>query len=112
VSDTNFASIIVFQLKGKGSTTRIHHSISTEWQGFTQIVQISPPPPAPNIPQNPDRLHNMILADYQEAAFSIAQKPTKVEGKYKMQAIAIETPHTRDGRMKHYFVKSEQIGFK
>jgi hypothetical protein len=54
----------------------------------------------------------MILADYQEAEFSIAQKPTKVEGKYKKQAIAIETPSTRDGHMKHYFVKSDQIGFK
>ena len=31
----------------------------------------------------------MILADYQEAEFSIAQKPTKVEGKYKKQAIAM-----------------------
>ncbi len=54
----------------------------------------------------------MILADHQEAEFSIAQKLTKVEGKYKKQAIAIETPPTKDGHVKHYFIKSEQIGFK
>lgn len=34
---------------------------------FTQIVQASPPPPAPNIPKNPDRLHDMFPADNQEA---------------------------------------------
>jgi hypothetical protein len=54
----------------------------------------------------------MIVADYQEAEFSVAQKPTKVKGKYKKQAIVIETTPTRDGRVKHYFIKSEQIGFK
>ncbi len=79
---------------------------------FTQIVQTSPPPPAPNIPQNLNRLHDMFLADNQEAEVSIAQKPEKVEGNHNKQAIAIETPLTRDRRVKHYFVKSEQIVLK
>jgi hypothetical protein len=80
---------------------------------FTQIVQTSPPPPAPNIPKNLNRLHDMFPADNHEAEVSIAQKPEKVEGNNNnKQAIAIETPLTRDGRVKHYFVKSEKIGFK
>ncbi len=29
---------------------------------FTQIVETSPPPPAPNIPKNPNRLHDMVSA--------------------------------------------------
>jgi hypothetical protein len=54
----------------------------------------------------------MFPADNQEAEVSIAQKPEKVEGNHNKQAIAIETPLTREGHVKHYFVKSEQIGFK
>ncbi len=49
----------------------------------------------------------MFLADNQEAEVSIAQKPEKVEGNYNKQAITIKTPLTRDGRVKHYFIKSE-----
>jgi hypothetical protein len=33
---------------------------------FTQIVQTPPPPPAPNIPKNPNRLHDMVSAYHQE----------------------------------------------
>jgi hypothetical protein len=55
----------------------------------------------------------------QEAEVSIAQKPAqrrqalqaKFEGNRSKQAVAIETP-PRDGRVKHYFIKSEQMGFK
>ncbi len=79
---------------------------------FTQIVQTSPPPPAPNIPKNPDRLLDMFPADNQEAEVSIAQKPDKVEGNHNKQAIAIETPLNRDERVKHYFITSEQFGLK
>jgi hypothetical protein len=89
---------------------------------FTQIVQTSPPPPAPNISNNPDRLqHDMFSASayQQEAEVSIAQKPAhrrqalqaKFKGNHSKQAAAIETP-LRDGRVKHYFIKSEQMGFK
>ncbi len=41
---------------------------------FTQIVHTLPPPPAPNIPQNPNRLHGMCPADNQEAEVSIGHK--------------------------------------
>jgi hypothetical protein len=54
----------------------------------------------------------MFPADNQEAEVSIAQKPEMVEDNHNKQAITIEIPLTRDGRVKHYFVKSEQIGFK
>ncbi len=54
----------------------------------------------------------MFLADNQEAEVSIAQKLGKVKGNHNKQAIAIKTPLTRDGCVKHYFIKSEQIGFK
>jgi hypothetical protein len=54
----------------------------------------------------------MFLADNQEVEVSIAQKPEKFEGNHNKQAIAIKTPLTRDRRVKHYFIKSEQIGFK
>ena len=54
----------------------------------------------------------MFPADNQEAEVSIAQKPEKVKGNNNKQTIAIETPLTRDGCVKHFFIKSEQIGFK
>ncbi len=79
---------------------------------FTQNIQTSPPPPVPNTPKNPGRLHDMFPADNREAEVSIAQKSEKIEGNHNKQAIAIETPLTRDRHVKHYFVKSEQIGFK
>ncbi len=54
----------------------------------------------------------------QEAEVSIAQKPAhrrqalqaKFKGNHSKQAVAIETP-LRDGHVKHYFIKSEQMGF-
>jgi hypothetical protein len=76
---------------------------------FTQIVQTSPPPPAPNIPKNPDKLHDMFPADNQEAEVSIAQKLEKVEGNRNKQAIAIETPLTRDGRVKHSSLNQSRL---
>ena len=92
---------------------------------FTQIVQTPPPPLAPNIPKNPNRLHDMVSAYHQEwnyqqeAKVSIAQKPVqrrqapqaKFEGNHSKHAIAIEIPF-KDGCLKHFFVKSEQMGFK
>ncbi len=55
----------------------------------------------------------------QEAEVSIAQKPAhrrqapqaKFKGNHSKHAIAIEILF-RDGRLKHFFVKSEQMGFK
>jgi hypothetical protein len=55
----------------------------------------------------------------QEAEVSIAQKPAhrrqapqaKFKGNHSKHAIAIEIPF-RDGHRKHFFVKSEQIGYK
>jgi hypothetical protein len=35
----------------------------------------------------------------------------RFKGNHSKQAVAIETP-LRDGHVKHYFVKSEQMGFK
>jgi hypothetical protein len=113
------------------STTPIRRNHQKNSQGlvliesrdsFTQIVQTSPPPPAPNISNNPDRLqHDMFSASayQQEAEVSIAQKPVhrrqalqaKFEGNHSKQAVAIETP-LRDGYVKHYFIESEQMGFK
>ncbi len=89
---------------------------------FTHIVQTSPPPPAPNISNNPNRLqHDLFSASayQQEAEVSIVQKlahrkqalQAKFEGNHSKQAVAIETP-LRDGRVKHYFAKSEQMSFK
>jgi hypothetical protein len=40
---------------------------------FTQIVHTLPPSPAPNISQNPDRLHDMCPADNQGAEVSIGK---------------------------------------
>jgi hypothetical protein len=92
---------------------------------FTQIVQTPPPPPAPNIQKKTNRLHDMVSAYHQEwnyqqeAKVSIAQKPVqrrqapqaKFEGNHSKHAIAIEIPF-KDGCLKHFFVKSEQMGFK
>jgi hypothetical protein len=55
----------------------------------------------------------------QEAEVSIAQKlaqrrqtpQAKFEGNHSKHAIAIEIPF-RDGHLKHFFVKSEQMGFE
>jgi hypothetical protein len=92
---------------------------------LTQIVQTLLPPSVPNIPKKPNRLHDMVSAYHQEwnyqqeAEVSIAQKPAhrrqapqaKFEGNHSKHTIAIEIPF-RDGCVKHYFVKSEQMGFK
>jgi hypothetical protein len=92
---------------------------------LTQIVQTPPPPPAPNIPKKCNRLNDTVSAYHQErnyqqeAEVSIAQKPAhrrqapqeKIKGNHSKHAIAIEIPF-RDGRLKHFFVKSEQMGFK
>jgi hypothetical protein len=92
---------------------------------FTQIIQTPSPPPALNIPQNPNRLHDMVPAYHQErnyqqeAEVSIAQKPAhrrqapqaKFEGNHSKHAVTIEIPF-RGRHVKHYFVKSEQMGFK
>ena len=81
----------------------------------SEDFQTSPPPPAPNIPKNPNRLHDMFSAYQQKAEVSIAQKPAhrrqapraKFKGNHSQQAITVETP-LRDGRVKRCFVKSEQ----
>jgi hypothetical protein len=93
---------------------------------FTQIVQTPPPPLAPNIPKKPNRLYDMVSAYHQEqnyqqeAEVSIAQKPVhrrqapQVNFKgnhHSKHAIAIEVPF-REEHLKHFFVKSEQMGFK
>jgi hypothetical protein len=39
----------------------------------SQIVHSTPPPPAPNIPKNPNRLHDMLSVYHQEAEVSITQ---------------------------------------
>jgi hypothetical protein len=92
---------------------------------FTQIVQTPPPPPSSNFPQTPNRLHDMVSAYHQEqnyqqeAEVSIAHKPAhrrqapqaKFESNHSKHAITIEIPF-RDGCVKYYFVKSEQMGFK
>jgi hypothetical protein len=92
---------------------------------FTQIIQTPPPPPAPNFSKPSNRLHDMVSAYHQEQNYQqetevfIAQKPAhrrqapqaKFEGNHSKQAIANEIPF-RDGRVIHYFIKSEQMGFK
>ena len=80
---------------------------------------------SPKYPKKPSRLHDMVSAYHQEqnyqqdAEVSITQKlvhrrqapQANFKGNHSKQGIAIEKPF-RDGHLKHFFVKSEQMGFK
>ena len=80
---------------------------------FTQIIQSPPPPPAPIILKNSVFfLFSFLLIGggrglHRPDAGS-KEASTRRQLRHK-QAFTIETP-LRDGRVKHYFVKSEQIG--
>jgi len=122
VSGTDFASRIALQPKGRGGSFKSGLNFAVAGAGaemnetrkdiFTQITQSPPPPPAPNILENA-ALFLFPFFYSQVAEVSIAHKPAHrrqaPEGNCHKQAFAIETP-LRDGQVKHYFVKSEQIG--
>jgi len=122
VSDTSFASIIALQPKGRGGSFKSGLNFAVAGAGaemnemrkdiFTQITQSPPPPPAPNIIKHA-ALFLFLFFYSQVAEVSIphskpAHRRQAPEGNGHKQAFVIETP-LRDGQVKHYFVKSEQI---
>ncbi len=56
----------------------------------TQIVHSTPPPPAPNTPKNPNRLHDMFSVYHQEVEVSIAQ----IQAHRRQAPVVIESRDT------------------